>query len=429
MHQTDFDLSLEEIAKIEGHASLTLKVRGGQVADLQFQISEFKRFYTQAIRGKEIASIPQLVSRICGTCSNAHLLCSLEAIEKALGIIPSVQTVTLRRLLINGLMIRDHGLHLYVFALPDIYGKNSLLDFEESDANQRELLEEAFLVKAAGNKLGVWAGGRSVHAPYPTIGGFIKLPEEKGIKELIKSLQKARPAVLRLIEIFRSCLFSQEEDFDYVALKNEKYDFLEGCVGNSTSPDVCEFDYGKHLDLVVIPYSQAVGYKFEGRIYQVGALARINLSKDKLHLKTQESAKEALSFFSSKNIYHNNLAQVIEILHCLDDSLEILGNLALKEEKPLSHKAKEATGVGVIEAPRGTLYYKLETTAEGKIKRGDIVVPTGQNQIAIEKAILHFVQKNLHLPKEKLIFEIEKIIRAFDPCMSCAAHFLKVKWL
>ena len=431
MHQGNFDLSLDEITKIEGHASLTLKVRGGKIKDLQFKIAEFKRFYTQAVRGKGISAVPQLVARICGTCSNAHILCSTEAIEKALNIKNTPQTMLLRKLLYNGLIIRDHGLHLYVFSLPDVINKESLLSFNENDPIQHELLHDAFAVKEAGGRLSTWAGGRSVHAPYPTIGGFTKLPASSEIPALIKLLENARPGVIRLIKVFQSCKFSHEEDFDFIALKNNTYDFLDGYISNSSLQNIKEFDYGRHLEKVVIPYSQAVGYKFEGKTYMVGALARMNLSKDKLNTKTQESAKDALKLFPSKNIFHNNLAQAIEILHCMDDSLYLLSKINIKEENPIDYKnlIKESTGVGVIEAPRGTLYYKLQITAEGKVKCGDIVVPTGQNQIAIEKAIFNFVSQNLNRSKDEIIFETEKIIRAFDPCMSCAAHFLKVNWV
>ena len=152
MHQGNFDLSLDEITKIEGHASLTLKVRGGKIKDLQFKIAEFKRFYTQAVRGKGISAVPQLVARICGTCSNAHILCSTEAIEKALNIKNTPQTMLLRKLLYNGLIIRDHGLHLYVFSLPDVINKESLLSFNENDPIQHELLHDAFAVKEAGGR-------------------------------------------------------------------------------------------------------------------------------------------------------------------------------------------------------------------------------------------------------------------------------------
>lgn len=431
MHQGNFDLSLEEISKIEGHAAVNLKVREGKVSELKFQIAEYKRFYTQAIEGKDIRAIPQQVARICGTCSNAHLLCAIKAIEKALEIIPSPQTQVLRRLLNNGLIIRDHGLHLCVFALPDLLGKDSFLDLDENNPVEHQLLHDAFDIKRAGNKLGIFAGGRSVHAPFPVLGGFSKLPDPSEIAELRETLRQARERALALVDTFKNNPFRQEEDFESVALVGEKnFDFLQGFIKRSDQTEpIAEKDYGQYLTHTVIPYSQASGYKFDGRVFMVGALARINLAKDKLHPKTKADLKSVLELFPSKNIFDNNLAQAIEIVHCLDDSLEILESLAIKPETPVPFTPKAAVGTAAIEAPRGTLFYRLEITADGKIKKGKIVVPTGQNQISIENSLRNFVEKNLQLEQSQLALEMEKIIRAYDPCMSCASHFLKVKWL
>src|SRR3989339_2277124 len=142
----NFDLNIEEISKIEGAASLEVKIRNNKIEDLKFSISEWKRFYTQAIKGKPATAIPQLVARICGTCSNAHLLASIEAVEKAFDVVPSTQTMLLRKLLYYGLFIRDHALHLYVFSLPDLFGKNSILDFDNENKEQHDLLEDTFSV-------------------------------------------------------------------------------------------------------------------------------------------------------------------------------------------------------------------------------------------------------------------------------------------
>lgn len=427
MHQGNFDLTLDELSKIEGHATLTLKVREGKVVDLRFSIAEFKRFYTQAIRGKDLKAIPSMVSRICGTCSNAHLLCAIKALENSQKIEVTEQTKTLRRLIMNGLMIRDHALHLYVFALPDLFKKDSLLDFDENNAAEHELLHDTFSVKGAGNRLSTWAGGRSVHAPYPVIGGFSVLPKNEEIPGIISELEKTRPQVLKLIKIFAESSFEQVEEMNFVSLKDQNYNFLEGCIGSLKTPDVCEYDYGRHLDLKIIPYSQAAGYTFAGEVFMVGALARINLNKDKLPLSTIGDTQLILSRFPSKNIYDNNLAQALEILTCIDDSLEILRKFQVVAEPSISFSVKAGIGTGVIEAPRGTLYYKLEVGEDGKIKNGQIVVPTGQNQILIEKTLLHFIEKNITLEEKDLAFELEKIVRAFDPCMSCASHFLKIK--
>lgn len=435
MHNVDidFDINLEEISKIEGAASLEIKVRNNKVEDLKFSINEWKRFYTQAIRGKPAAAVPQLVARICGTCSNAHLLASIEAVERCFHITPSPQTMILRKLLYYGLIIRDHALHLYIFSLPDIFGKNSILDFDETDPLQKQMLEDTFSVKEVGNQLSIVVGGRSVHAPMPTIGGFIKLPDLNNIKKLVPELEKIRPKIISLIELFAkdNSDFSLETPVSYCGLSSPDFSFLEGIIKDSDGFSVQEKDFGKHLNEVIIPYSQARGFTFDKKMFMVGALARLNLDKDKLHPQTKESVKKYLSLFPSNNIFHNNIAQAIEIIHAIDSSIEIIKSLAkIENEPPQKIQPIETTGVGLIEAPRGTLYYKLDINADGTVKKGDIVVPTGQNQIIMERGIYELVQRLLNAgsTKDQIVTEIEKFIRAFDPCMSCAAHFLKVRW-
>jgi len=445
---------MERITKVEGNASLSLSVKDNKVTNVNFKIAEYKRFYTEALKGKAILGVPQLLARICGTCSNA----SIAACESALGITPTEQTELLRTLTAHGLVIRDHALHLYLFSLPDIYGKDAFLDFDENDPDEHQLLHDGFDVKSAGNFLATLVAGRSVHATYPTIGGFLRFPEKSGIEEAIRKLEAARPAALRIINIFKEAPFHFDRKATYMALVPDKsygylalQNFSEKNLGGrgakimtSKGEVFGEDKFREHLERVVIPYSQASGYKYGGESYLVGALARMNLAKSKLHPKTKESAKDALKVFPSIDIFRNNLAQAIEILHSIDESVEILKNNIFKAE-PLvkTHSTssgqvpnRDAVGVGVVEAPRGTLYHKITLGADGIVQEGEVIVPTSQNQLNIEQDIGRLVQELLpaspvgepDTPKEKIEFEIEKLIRAYDPCMSCAAHFLKVDW-
>lgn len=428
MHQS-FDLSVEEISKIEGSAGMDVKVQDGKVVDLKLKLADYKRFYTQAIRGKQVMGVPQLVARICGTCSNAHLLCSIEAVEKGLGIIPTQQTQLMRRLIYNGLIIRDHGLHLYVFSLPDVLGKDSILEFDENDPKEHELLHDTFTLKAAGNHLGVVFGGRSVHAPFPMVGGFTRFPNRDDIDKSKQMLIKSRPAALRLIKVFLECQFEFIDDTTFVALKGSDYNFLEGEIVTSDGEIIQEANIREYLEHTVIPYSQASGYKFKGKAYMVGALARVNVSKELLHPNTKRDAVDALSNFPSKNVFHNNLAQAVEILHCIDESLELLEKYQEFPQEPLvTSQQSEGIGVGVIEAPRGTLYHKYKIK-DKTIVHADFIVPTGQNQISMEKNLVQVVEGNLEKEKDQISFEVEKFIRAYDPCISCATHFLKIRWL
>ncbi|MEM5812993.1 MAG: Ni/Fe hydrogenase subunit alpha [Candidatus Aenigmatarchaeota archaeon] len=423
MHK-DFDISLDKISKIEGSASLEIKIRKNQVKKVKLKVTENKRFYTQAIRGKNCLAVHQIVSRICGTCSVAHLLCCIEAVEKALNIKPSEQTMLLRKLALYGTMIRDHALHLYFFALPDILGIDSILEIDDT-----KILEQAFRVKAAGNSLASLIGGRAIHPSYIQVGYFEKVPDNREeIKKVINNLKSVRKDVLNLIEIFDKCTFDYTRQKIFVALVTKDYTFIEGEIKSSDGSIIKEEDYWDYLNRIIIPYSQATGFQFKGREYMVGALARMNLNKDAIHKDTKKEVAKYLSRFPSNNVFHNNLAQAIEILHSIDHSIELLETTEFKKEEKPEIKIKSSEGVGVLEAPRGTLYYMLSINDEGKINYGNIVIPTAQNQIIMERDIKDIVSKMINKSKHEIIHEIEKLIRAYDPCMSCASHFLRVKW-
>lgn len=426
MHHS-FELSIEGISKVEGHASLSIKVVNNKVEKARLQVSENKRFFEEASIGKHFQQIPSLYSRICGTCSAAHLLCSIEAIEKALSFTPSSQTMQLRKLLLNGSIIRDHGMHLYYFCLPDVFEKESILDFEGS---LEHWVHDSMHVRDAGVKLAELVGGRSIHPTTPLIGGFAKIPEKEKIREIVKQLHGERGRVLKLIECFFEWTPKFERKTNYIALQTGDYSFLEGRIVNSSGEVIEEKDFEKHLEEFILPYSTAGFFKFEGREFMVGALARINLNKQELHSQTKKDCQKFLKIFPCNDCFNNNTAQAIEILHCIDSSIETLESLKLKQEALPSLTPIESKGIGVVEAPRGTLYHSLTLGKNGKITNSDIVIPTAQNAINIEKDIASFVQQLLETGKlkEQIALEIEKLIRAYDPCFSCATHFLKVNW-
>ena len=431
MHQISelSQFNIAEMTKIEGAAGLDVTLKDGHVETVHFKIDEFKRFYTTAMEGKPVAAIPQLLARICGTCSNAHLMAAIEAVEHVSGITPSPQTRLLRELTYHGLIIRDHALHLYVFALPDVFGRDSLLEFDDHDPLEHQLLHDAFAIKSVGNHLAILVAGRSVHAPYPMPGGFTHLPDPAAVKTSIEELKNIREAVLRGIEVFLEIPFSLVRETKYLAMTGKDFSYLEGEIRDMHGVVADEAHYRELLEHTVIPYSQASGYTFDGEHYRVGALARLNINKAGLHPNTQRDAALALKVFPSHNIFHNNLAQAIAILHSIDRSIDILSTTEFVSEAPQKLVPAAGVGVGVVEAPRGTLYHKIETDERGIVIKGEVIVPTGQNQIAIEEDLRQYIEGNLDKTKEEITIGCERIIRAYDPCMSCATHFLTVNWM
>ena len=427
------EITIDNISKIEGTAGLKVIIENDTVKDLEFIIKDYRRFYTEAVKGKPFIAASSFLSRICGTCSVAHLFASLEAIEKSQGIIVSEQTKILRRLAYNGLMIRDHALHLYFFVLPDVLGVDSIIDIpDDHDDIGHILLHDSFDIKKIGTAITEVIIGAAIHAPLPTVGGFLKLPDPSKFTDLISRLENIRPQVLRGIKTFFDYKESLIRNSDYLCLCNAKsYDFLDGEIINSTGKCVPEGKFHEFLKSVVIPYSEAEGYVFsdEHEDYLVGALARMNFNKGLLNARTRKDAAPYLSVFPSNNVHHNNLAQAIEILHCVDDAIDILKNLKIVDEKPARKPPRAGVGVGVVEAPRGILYHMAKVDAKGMVEDYDVIVPTAQNQISIEDDLKKYFNDNLDKDENTLRLEAEKIIRAYDPCMSCATNFLKIEWI
>ncbi|VVB98126.1 Sulfhydrogenase 1 subunit alpha [uncultured archaeon] len=429
MHNVDLDLTIgvESLSKIEGHAELEVKVNRGEVIDAKLVIDENRRFFSDAVMGKPALAVPQTVSRICGTCSVAHLLASIDAVESAFELKPSEQTINMRKLLMHGTYVRDHAMHLYLFCLPDYMGKESILDFEES---QHGLVHKAFEVKAAGNLLATIIGGRPVHPPLPTVGGFLKTPADAEVKQAMAELKKARQSALEFIDIFAATESSFKSETDFVALTNEDYDYVDGEICGTEGGCILETAFDHYLEKVVIPYSQSRGFTYEGKPYMVGALARMNGNKRHLARRTRKDVGRHLSRFPSFDVFDNNLAQAIEIVHGIDASLALLEAIELRPEAPKKPQPKKGLGIGVVEAPRGLLYYKMMTGNEGKIEYVNLVIPTAQNQVKMEKDMGALVQEKLDkgVEKAEIKKQMEMLIRAFDPCMSCATNFLKVRW-
>lgn len=427
MHK-DFEINLHNISKIEGHTHLDVVVKKGKAVSAKLKISENKRFYSNAVIGMPYQQAPSRVSRICGTCSPAHLSCACEALENALDFNITEQTRILRELLLIGNLIRDHAMHLYFFCLPDIIGKDSVLDFETEE--EKELIHKALHVKEAGNNLCTVVGGRAVHPTFENVGSFLKIPDSNDVKKIVEELKNCRGYAVEFCGLFfkKDLVFERETNF--VALCGKNYSLAEGVIKTSSGRIIKDNDFLEHVERVVLPYSTAAAFEFDFCDYMVGALARVNLNKNELHKNTKKDCAKYLEFFPSNNLFYNNLAQAIEIVHCIDKAIELLSH-DFKNEKTPEIKIKKANrGVGTIEAPRGTLFYTMDIDNLGVVRNSEIIIPTSQNIINMEDAIVDFVNQELDnkSSKEEITRKVERLIRAYDPCMSCATHFLKICW-
>jgi len=419
--------SIKEITKVEGHANLEVGLKNGVVEKCELQIYEGQRFFENMVVGRQFDQVPLITSRICGLCNVSHLNTAMDAVEKAFRVEVSEQTEKLRDLATNGEFIKSHVLHLFFLVLPDYLGKESVLDFDEKE---QKYVQWALNLKKAGTEIVKLLGGRIYQTVGIRPGGFTVLPRQADLDKALEALEAQRQTAVETVKLFASFKdrFLFKRKTEYLALVSPEYSFVKGKLLFSNGSTVEDEGMLRHVHEYIAPYSSAKQTDFKGKALRVGSLARINLNKKSLEASAREMIKDLKLKFPSDEIYYNNLAQALELLHLIDSSIRLIGELKLRQETPVEIKPREATGVGVTEAPRGTLYHEYSFDSQGFVKKANIIVPTNQNNHTIEEDLKEFIPSLLNLPQEKANLEIEKVIRAYDPCISCATHFLKVNW-
>ncbi|HII30041.1 hypothetical protein AUJ69_01705 [Candidatus Woesearchaeota archaeon CG1_02_47_18] len=409
-------IKLNHITKIEGHASLLLEIDGDELKRCELAAVEGARLFEGIILGKHFLEVAAITSRICGICSCSHTMTSLKAIEKAMGITVSKQTRMLRRLMHLGEMIRSHSTHLYFLALPDYLGFASAISMAQK--HKREF-ERALRLIYLGNEIVELVGGRSMHPVTTRVGGFSRIPEQGKIKKLRSSLARAERDAVATFRLFSRLKYPAFE-------RPSQYCSIVG-TGNQLCFDGRMLDTGEYRKYIVEQvheYSNSKFSFFNGREYMVGAMARYNNRALQLSGDAKKLAKPLPESFS--NPFFNNVCQALELVSCVEEAKELLG-LKLRNERQRL-KPKPGHGVAASEAPRGVLIHDYEFDERGYITAANIIPPTAHQLARMEEDIRNYVALRLsHCSKENLVHEVEKLIRAYDPCFSCSAHFLKVE--
>jgi len=415
------NITLDHITKIEGHAKLHIKVKNNQVKKCKLSIFEGSRFFEGIVKGKHYSDLPDITSRICGVCSVSHTVASIKALENAFDVKVSEQTNLLRELLIIGGILQSHVLHLYFLVLPDYYGCKSALDLAKKEP---ALVKRALLMKKTANHMVSTIAARDVHPISAIPGGFTRLPEQSKINSLIKDLRLIVSDAEETIKLFQSLEYPNfEKESDKFALSGNSYfysDKIISCQGNVCIPTN---DYEKHFKEYFKSGSTAEFARRKGKAYTVGALSRTTVNKN---IASDKLKKEIIKL-NPKNPFHNNIAQALELYEGLHQAIKILSNIKIKPETPVEIIPKATTGIGTLEAPRGILFHKYRFNKNGICKFANITTPTTQNLPHLQEAIREYLPQLFHLEEEQIKLEIEKLIRAYDPCISCSTHFLEFK--
>ena len=359
----------------------------------------------------------------------------VKAIENAFGIEPSHQSNLQRELITIGERIRSHASHIYFFSLPDYLGFESAIAMAKKYNNE---IKDCLEIVRVGNDLVELVGGRDMHPYVPVAGGFTITKPQEEYDRVLKELKSILPLVKRTIKLFASLNVPkyQKEDTVFLSLDNNRTFPLH--TGDLITNTGLKFTTENYLEFINEYFHDGSTAKFaviKGKEYTTGALARINNSFDRLSKSTKAEIKKHKLKFPSTNLFDNNLAQALEILHWLERAIEILENNKFKQEeiiKPDLEGLEVYRGVGVIEVPRGVLFHDYTFNKEGILINANIITPTVQNlpnmEVNVKTYLNEVLEKHPNKSKEELQTEIEKMIRAFDPCFSCSTHFLKVNW-
>jgi coenzyme F420-reducing hydrogenase alpha subunit len=419
-------IKVDYMARVEGEASLILEVEGNQLKDLTLDIYEPPRFFQGFLVGRKYDEVPDIVARICGICPAAHELTAIQALEDAMSINVSQQVRDLRRMLALAQDIQSHALHIYMLALPDYLGYESAIAMA---ADHKEAVQRALRLKKLGNDFTALIGGRAVHPVTAVVGGFTKIPTPEQLADMADRLHAAMDdaeATVELVSTIKIPAYVPANP-EHVALRHPiDYPVNEGRLASTRGLDISAREYRSFIQENHVPPSHALHSSIVGRgSFLVGPLARINLNTDRLSNRAKLAAKKTGRRFPDYNPFASIHARAVELVQFIEDAQALIERYEGRPE-PVIHQVRAGTGAAFTEAPRGTLYHSYRVDAMGIVEAADIVSPTAHNAFNLENDLKAYAAGLLSLPEPELQLKCEMMVRNYDPCFSCSAHFLKL---
>ena len=414
------------LARVEGEGALDLRIEDGNITQLRLRIFEPPRFFEKFLEGRHYSEIPDMVARICGICPVAYQVTAAQALEKLFGVELSPWARAMRRVFYCGEWIQSHSLHIHLLAAPDFFDCGNAIELAKIAPDE---VRRGLRIQGVGNELMDLFGARSVHPVGVRIGGFHAAPALSRIQDMRDKLRAALPEAEALVRwAARIPMPPDDQAFVSVAMRHPTaYAIETGAIATSDGLLIEADAYDAHFAEQHEPHSTALFSTYHQQPYLVGPLARLNLNHDRLPANIQTLLAETGFTLPSRNLFHSLLARAVEILLALQEAARLLDDYTLPDSPwaPVTPRAGVATGC--TEAPRGLLWHRYEMDADGRVINARIVPPTSQNQGRIEEDLrLSLLNFGLDHPDDALRLHCEKVIRNYDPCISCATHFLRL---
>ena len=425
------NIEVHHVTRVEGHGDIVVDTQNGEIKECRFEVVEAPRLFEAFVRGRPYYELSHITSRICGICAVGHATASLRATEKALGVEVSEQTELLRKLMFHGEMIDSHVLHTYYLVAPDFLGVGSVIPLASTHP---AVVERALRIKKLSGDVCAMVGGRHTHPVAMAVGGFTHLPSEAELRAMRARFVDARVDMAESIALFATLPWPEfERDTEYVSLqKDDEYAFIDGRIVSSDDFSYAIEDYRKVTNEYCVPFSSAKWTRHNRDTYMVGALARFNNNYDQLHPRAKEAAAKLGMKPIVTNTFLNTAAQAIEMVHCVEDSIEIMDELltrGIKPEAPPAIDVKAGEGVGSCDVPRGILFHNYVYDENGICTDANCIIPTGQNMANLNADMKALLPQILDRPQDEIRLMLEMLVRAYDPCISCSAHFLNVEFV
>ncbi len=419
-------IKVDILARVEGEGGLFIKVKNDQVTDVKFTVFEPPRFFEAFLRGRSADEVVDIVARICGICPIAYQMSAAHAIEDAFKIKVGGQLRALRRLLYCGEWIESHVLHVFFLHAPDFLGYQDAIRMAKDHG---PVVQQALQLKKIGNELVTLLGGREIHPISVRIGGFYKVPSRAELAPIAEKLKWARDAALDAVRFAASLPFPDfERDYEYVSLRHpDEYPFNEGRLVSNKGLDISVAEYDLHFEEQHVAHSNALqSVKVGHGPYLVGPLARYNLNHDRLSGVAREAATAAGLGAACHNPFKSIIVRAVETVYACDEALRIIAAYEKPDRAVVEFSPSPGVGYACTEAPRGILYHRYRLDQKGHVKDAKIVPPTSQNQKMMEQDLRVYVEPRLKTPIDALTWQCEQVVRNYDPCISCATHFLKL---
>jgi len=429
-------LQVGALARVEGEGALYVQVDDDRVTAAQLQIYEPPRFFEAFLRGRHCSEPPDITARICGICPVAYQMSACLAIEDVCGVAVPDDIAALRQLLYCGEWIESHALHIYLLHAPDFLGYDGAIEMAR---DHRDLVQQALRLKKIGNAILELIGGRAVHPINVRVGGFYRSPTAADIAALEPELQWALQASWDTVARVAAFDFPDYDgDWDLVALAGSEDSGGMSCSGTypimgrriaaaSGRLDIDVAAFTEHFREEHLPHSTALHGRWDGGPYLVGPLARYALNRALLPEQARAAAQAAGLEEVCRNPFRSIIVRAVELVAACEMALDLVRGYRPPREPFVEVPVRAGVGHGVSEAPRGLLYHRYEIDDDGLIVSATIVPPTAQNQPAIEHDLQHLVEDNLDLGDGELTHRCEQAIRNYDPCISCATHFLRLE--